>query len=118
MRKKSKGIVIYETIQVYANTNIRDLTEAIQENVKNIVNMTTGVVVVDVNIQVKNVYKGARKQEEEVTQKPQNKVEEPIEEPKEIVAEDTTLVKEVLVPAPELVKEEDEAKEVPEEENK
>ncbi len=55
MVKKSRGIVIYESIQVYVNTNIRELTEAIQESVKKIIYATTGVNVVDVNSKVKNV---------------------------------------------------------------
>ena len=63
MRKKARGVKINEIIQVYMNTNIRDLTEAIQESVKAIVNATTGVNVLDVNIRVKNVYKGSRKEE-------------------------------------------------------
>ncbi len=77
MVKKNRGIIIYEAIQVYVNTNIRELTEAIQESVKQIIYATTGVNVLDVNIKVKNVYNGKRKDEPEKTTTPVVKVEAP-----------------------------------------
>lgn len=63
MVKKGRGVVIYEIIQVYVNANIRELTADIQESVKNVVFSTTGVSVYDVNIKIKNVYTGKRKDE-------------------------------------------------------
>ena len=62
MRKKGKGIVIYESIQVYSNINIRELTIAIQEAVKEKINSTTGVIVKDVNINIKNIYNGKKRE--------------------------------------------------------
>ncbi len=65
MTKKCKGIVVYEIIQVYSNTNIRDLTAAIQEEVKDKITSTTGVLVKNVNIKIKNVYNGKKKESSE-----------------------------------------------------
>ncbi len=87
MVKKSKGILIYETIQVYVNTNIRDLTEAIQESVKKIIYATTGVNVLDVNIKVRNVYNGKKKEEPSKTDEPEVKVESLPQVKEEVVEE-------------------------------
>jgi len=87
MVKKSKGIVIYEVIQVYVNTNIRTLTEAIQNSVKEIVLATTGVSVVDVNIKVRNVYNGKRKLDDTKTEndvEKEDKKEEVVVEAQEV----------------------------------
>ena len=91
MAKKGKGIVIYETIQVYMNTNIRELTEAIQESVKKIVYATTGISVLKVNIKVKNVYNGKRKDDVEKQQ--------PADEPAPIKVEAPKMVEEVKTTA-------------------
>ena len=87
MAKKARGIIVYEVIQVYVNTNIRELTEAIQESVKKIIYATTGVNVIDVNIKVKNVYNGKRKEETEKQEKVEEK-EETIDSSKEITVEE------------------------------
>ena len=63
MVKKGKGVVIYEIVQVYSNTNIRDLTSAVQEEVKEKITSTTGVLVNNVNIKIKNIYNGGKKKE-------------------------------------------------------
>ena len=55
MVKKGKGVIVYEIIQAYVNSNLKELTLAIQEEVKQKVTSTTGVIVHDVNIKVKNV---------------------------------------------------------------
>jgi len=96
MEKKARGVIIYEIIQVYTNTNIRELTEAIQSSVKSIVYATTGVNVLDVNIKIKNVYNGKRKEE------PENK---------EIVIEPNVKVEEVVAPKKEEPKKEEVKKE-------
>ena len=62
MVKKGKGVIIYENVQVYSNTNIRELTDDIQKEVKDKVTSTTGVVVNDVNIKIKNIYNGKKKE--------------------------------------------------------
>ena len=63
MIKKKKGVVIYAMVLVYANSNIRETTEEIQKQVKEVVKATTGVNVLEVNIKVKNVYQKNRKAE-------------------------------------------------------
>ncbi len=62
MVKKGKGVVINENVQVYSNTNIRELTDEIQNAVREKVTSTTGVVVNHVNIKVKNIYAGKKKE--------------------------------------------------------
>ena len=63
MVKKGKGVVVYENVQVYSNTNIRELTAAVQNAVKEQITSTTGVLVRDVNIRIKNVVAGGKKKE-------------------------------------------------------
>ncbi len=90
MIKKRLGIIIYEVIQVYVNSNINELTESIQYSVKEVIKATVGVNVQDVNIRVRNVYSG-KKPEPEKTQveikkeeKVEAKAEVKVEEPKEL----------------------------------
>ena len=73
MLKKRKGVNIYAMILVYANSNIRALTEAIQNQVKEAVQSTTGVKVLEINIKVKNIYQKVKK--DEVTANSANTVE-------------------------------------------
>lgn len=54
MVKKKKGIIIYTMVLVYANSNIREITEEMQKQIKEVVKATTGVTVLEVNIKVKN----------------------------------------------------------------
>lgn len=64
MVKKRSGIVIYEMLQVYVNSNIKELTEEIQESVKEVIKSTIGVNVLDVNIRIKNIYSGKKAEPE------------------------------------------------------
>lgn len=117
MRKKARGVKINEIIQVYVNTNIRDLTTAIQESVKNIVYATTGVNVIDVNIRVKNVYKGSKKEETasnvepKVELKPQPKEEIVMEAIPVAIDEGNAAGDDAVshLPNPEVIKSEDES---------
>ncbi len=80
MAKKGSGVVIFEVVQVYVDTNIRELVEAVQEDVKRTIMANIGVNVVDVNIKIRNIF---------ATKKKEEPVAETIEEPKE-QAEETT----------------------------
>jgi len=64
MIKKRKGVAIYAMVLVYANSNIREITEEMQKQVKEIIKATTGVNVLEVNIKVKNIYQKQKKNEE------------------------------------------------------
>ena len=82
MAKKGNGVIIYEIVQVYVDTNIRELVEAVQEDVKRTVMANIGVNVADVNIKIKNIF--AQKKKEEVAEvKEEPKAEVAIEEVKE-----------------------------------
>ena len=52
-KKRNDRVIITEAIQVYSNTNIRELTDAISEEVRENISATTGVIVLKVNIKVK-----------------------------------------------------------------
>jgi uncharacterized alkaline shock family protein YloU len=101
MIKKRMGIVIYEVIQVYVNSNINELTEAIQYSVKDIIKSTVGVTVQDVNIRVKNVYAGKKPEPEKKAEEVAPAVEEvkaaepKVEEVKEAVAVEEQPVEQV-----------------------
>ena len=60
VKKRNDRVIINEAIQVYSNTNIRELTDAISEEVRENISATTGVIVLKVNIKVKNVYSGRK----------------------------------------------------------
>jgi uncharacterized alkaline shock family protein YloU len=60
IKKKNNRVIINEAIQVYSNTNIRELTDAILEEVRENISATTGVIVLKVNIKIKNVYSGRK----------------------------------------------------------
>lgn len=64
MIKKGRGVIIYAVVLVYANSNIREITEEMQKQVKEVMKATTGVNVIEVNIKVKNIYQKQRKNEE------------------------------------------------------
>lgn len=64
MLKKKKGIIIYAMVLVYTNSNIREITEEMQKQVKEVIKATIGVNVLEVNIKVKNVYQKTKKNEE------------------------------------------------------
>ena len=52
--KRSNGVVIYEDIEVYSDSNIKELIDAIQREVKNKVGVSTGVTIREVNVKVRN----------------------------------------------------------------
>lgn len=62
MLKKKSGIKIYVVISVLVNTNLKDLTSKLQEKIKEVIDATTGVKVLCVNIKVKNIYEKNKKQ--------------------------------------------------------
>jgi uncharacterized alkaline shock family protein YloU len=82
MIKKRKGVAIYAMVLVYANSNIREITEEMQKQVKEVINATTGVNVLEVNIKVKNIYQKQKKNEEpaKVIASKKQEVEAPSEE--------------------------------------
>lgn len=91
MVKKRSGIIIYEILQVYVNSNIRELTEEIQESVKEVIKSTIGVNVLDVNIRIKNIYSGKKAAEPEREKEKVEDFHKPVivpdipDEPEEIV---------------------------------
>lgn len=92
MIERRKGVAIYAVISVFVNSNLREITEEMQRQVKEVIKATTGVNVVDVNIKVKNVEQKQRKNKE------QPKVTYSVETP-EITKEnkiDETLVSNVV----------------------
>jgi len=64
MIKKGKNVVIYAMVMVYAETNIRETTEEMQKQVKEVIKATTGVNVPEVNIKVKNIYQKSKKNDD------------------------------------------------------
>lgn len=61
MVNKTKGVEIYMSILVSQDTNISTLTRKIQEEVKSKVHDTTGVLVLNVDIKVKNIAEKVKK---------------------------------------------------------
>ncbi len=64
MVKKNKAITIYVMLLLYANSNIREITEQMQAKIRETLKATTGVNVKEVNIKVKNISQTQRKQED------------------------------------------------------
>jgi uncharacterized alkaline shock family protein YloU len=92
MVKKRSGIIIYEVIQVYVNSNINELTESIQFSVKEVIKATVGVNVQDVNIRVRNVYSGKKPEPEKVEEEKKEVISETSLEKKEVEANNTSTV--------------------------
>ncbi|MBQ9314601.1 MAG: alkaline shock response membrane anchor protein AmaP [Clostridia bacterium] len=61
MINKNKGVDIYMSILVVQDTNIRTITRQIQEEVKEKVHETTGVLVLNTDIKVKNIVEKNKK---------------------------------------------------------
>jgi len=61
MLNKNKGVDVYMSILVVQDTNIRTITREIQEEVKEKVHETTGVLVLNTDIKVKNIVEKAKK---------------------------------------------------------
>jgi len=72
MVKKRRGVVIYAMVMVYANSNIKEITEEMQKQVKEVIKATTGVNVLEVNIKVKNIYPKNKKNEEVIVSQQTN----------------------------------------------
>lgn len=66
MIKKRRGVIIYAMVMVYANSNIKEITEEMQKQVKEVVKASTGVNVLEVNIKVKNIYSKPKKNNETI----------------------------------------------------
>lgn len=73
MIKKRRGVIIYAMVMVYANSNIKEITEEMQKQVKEVVKASTGVNVLEVNIKVKNVYSKPKKSNENEKKHVENK---------------------------------------------
>ncbi|MBO5143321.1 MAG: alkaline shock response membrane anchor protein AmaP [Clostridia bacterium] len=93
MIKKKKGVVIYSMLLVYVNSNIREITEEMQKQVKEVVKATTGVNVLEVNIKVKNIY-SKQKKNDNLDKKQENKENEETAKVEEI-AEETNNVENI-----------------------
>lgn len=61
MVNKSKGVDVYMSLLVAQDTNIRNITKQIQDEVKEKINETTGVVVLNTDIKVKNIVEKNKK---------------------------------------------------------
>ena len=64
MIKKRRGVIIFAMVMVYANSNIKEITEAMQKQVKEVIKASTGVNVLEVNIKVKNIYQKTKRSNE------------------------------------------------------
>lgn len=71
MAKKRNGVVIYCVAQVYVDTNIRELVEAVQDDIKKTIFDNIGVTVIDVNIKIKNIFATKKKEETVVSVEPE-----------------------------------------------
>lgn len=79
MLKKKNGIKIYVVISVLVNTNLKDLTFKLQEKIKEVIDATTGVKVLCVNIKVKNIYEKNKKQNKITLEDKKTEISENIE---------------------------------------
>lgn len=86
MIKKNKGIKIYVMISVLVNTNIRELTAKLQEKIGEVIDATTGVKVLSINIKVKNIYEKNKKPNRTTSEEKKLEV---VEEVKEVEKEST-----------------------------
>lgn len=84
---KNKGVEIYMTILVSQDTNIRALTRSIQDEVKNKIHETTGVLVLNTDIKVKNIVEKGKKVSGSEASNSKEKVEENVEIKEESVIE-------------------------------
>ena len=100
MIKKKKGVVIYAMVLVYANSNIREITEELQKQAKEVVKATTGVNVIEVNIKVKNIYQKQKKSEVS------SNIKEVAKVPVDTESVKTSKVEEVAKAEDEVIKEE------------
>lgn len=79
MMNRTKGVEIYMSLLVAQDTNIRELTRQIQEEVKEKIHDTTGVLVLNTDIKIKNIVEKNKKvavNKEEVMAAPEEKKEE------------------------------------------
>ncbi len=101
MVNKNKGVDIYMSLLVSQDTNIRALTIAIQEEVKNKIHDTTGVLVLNTDIKVKNIVEKKKIFSEEPLVVKGN-IEKELPKEKEVVTEETVVAEETVVtPSPE-----------------
>lgn len=61
MVNKNKGVDVYMSLLVIQDTNIRTITKQIQDEVKEKVHETTGVLVLNTDIKVKNIIEKSKK---------------------------------------------------------
>lgn len=89
---KNKGVEIYMTILVSQDTNIRALTRSIQDEVKNKIHETTGVLVLNTDIKVKNIVEKNKKVSMAEASNSKEKVEENIEIKEDVVEQEVETV--------------------------
>ena len=90
MVNRNKGVDIFMSLLVSQDTNIRALTIAIQEEVKNKIHDTTGVLVLNTDIKVKNIVEKKKIVPEEPLVVKENIEKELPEEKEEVVATEET----------------------------
>ena len=90
MVNRNKGVDIFMSLLVSQDTNIRALTIAIQEEVKNKIHDTTGVLVLNTDIKVKNIVEKKKIVPEEPLVVKGNIEKELPEEKEEVVATEET----------------------------
>lgn len=90
MVNRNKGVDIFMSLLVSQDTNIRALTIAIQEEVKNKIHDTTGVLVLNTDIKVKNIVEKKKIVPEEPLIVKGNIEKELPEEKEEVVATEET----------------------------
>ncbi len=94
MLKFKKGIKIYVVISVLVNTNLRELTENLQEKIEKVISDTIGVKVLGTNIRVKNIYEKSNKNKDRVSSTQETKNVEDVVLPEKTVEEQNTEVQE------------------------
>lgn len=110
MINKTKGVNIYMSLLVSQDSNIREITRQIQEEVRDKIRETTGVIVLNTDIKVKNIIEKNKKasnvvaSSEPLVVKGRLEEEDPVEE--ETVVEETELQPEESTPEESALKEE------------
>lgn len=89
---KNKGVEIYMAILVSQDTNIRALTRSIQDEVKNKIHETTGVLVLNTDIKVKNIVEKNKKVSMAEASNSKEKVEENVEIKEDVVEQEVETV--------------------------
>ena len=101
MVNKNKGVDVYMSILVVQDTNIRTITRQIQEEVKEKIHETTGVLVLNTDIKVKNIVEKNKKvastssEPQPVKEIQENHIEKEKEETDKVTIENVETVEQV-----------------------